>query len=176
MRALVAPWRRHHALTDVDPQALREEGVRLVLLDRDNTCVPRDVAEPPAEVVEWVARARDAGLALTLVSNNCHSHDLARTASTLGIPFVGFALKPAPFGLWRAMDLAGVAAEQTVLVGDQLFTDILGGRTAGVRVVLVDPQSTCDLPYTLVLRRLESRLLRDIPYDAPVARPRGASE
>ena len=64
----------------VDVQVLVDEGVRLVLLDRDNTCVPRDAQAAPAEVVAWLDAARAAGLSLCLVSNNFHSSQVGRTA------------------------------------------------------------------------------------------------
>ena len=64
----------------VDVDGLVAQGVRLVLLDRDNTCVPRDAKAAPAEVAAWLVRAREAGLELCLVSNNFHTSHVSRTA------------------------------------------------------------------------------------------------
>ena len=91
----------------VDVDELVSSGVRLVLLDRDNTCVPRDAASAPAEVLAWLDRAREAGLGLCLVSNNFHSSQVGRTARELGVEVVDHAMKPAPFALARAMRLMG---------------------------------------------------------------------
>ncbi len=162
---LWAPWRRVHALRDLDPAELEALGVRLVLLDRDNTCVPRGETDPTDEVVAWCAEARGVGLALALVSNNWDREGLERTSSQLECPVVSFAMKPLPHGLRRAMAEAGVPREQTILVGDQLFTDVLAGRLAGVRVALVDPQSERDLFYAKPMRKVERRLLRGVPYE-----------
>ncbi len=160
----LTPWCRVHALSEVDPAELRALGFRLVLLDRDNTCVPRGESDPAPDVVAWCERARERGLRLALVSNNWSVRALRQTSEALSAPVVTFAMKPLPFGLQRAMDAAGVPKEQTVLVGDQLFTDGLGASMAKIPVILVDPQSTKDLFYTRLLRPVEARLMASVPY------------
>ena len=149
----------------VDIDWLVREGVRLVLLDRDNTCVPRDAKQAPAEVLSWLERAREAGLSLWLVSNNFHSSQVGRTARELGVSVVDHAMKPAPFALRRAMRRAGVGPEATVMIGDQVFTDVVAGNLAGVRTVLVRPQSRSDLWYTHVFRVFERLALLGISFD-----------
>ncbi len=153
------------ALPLVDADALVREGVRLVLLDRDNTCVPRDASVAPAEVTAWLDRARDAGLALCLVSNNFHTSHVSRTARELGVGFVDHAMKPLPVALRRAMRRAGVGPEATVMIGDQVFTDVAAGNLAGVRTVLVRPQSRTDLWYTHVFRVFERLALRGVAFE-----------
>lgn len=149
----------------VDVDELVSSGVRLVLLDRDNTCVPRDAESAPAEVLAWLDRARDAGLGLCLVSNNFHSSQVGRTARELGVEVVDHAMKPAPFALARAMRLMGASREETVMIGDQVFTDVAAGNLAGVRTILVRPQSRKDLWYTHVFRVFERLALRNVTFD-----------
>lgn len=150
-------------LLDVDE--LVADGVRLVLLDRDNTCVPRDAAEPPAEVMAWLDRAREAGLKLCLVSNNFHSSQVRGSAEHMGVDVVDHAMKPLPFALVRAMRLMGSMPGETVMIGDQVFTDVVAGNLAGVRSVLVRPQSRRDLWYTHVFRVFERLALRGVTFD-----------
>ena len=150
-------------LLDVDE--LVADGVRLVLLDRDNTCVPRDAAEPPAEVMAWLDRAREAGLKLCLVSNNFHSSQVRGSAEHMGVDVVDHAMKPLPFALVRAMRLMGSMPGETVMIGDQVFTDVVAGNLAGVRSVLVRPQSRKDLWYTHVFRVFERLALRGVTFD-----------
>ena len=150
-------------LLDVDE--LVADGVRLVLLDRDNTCVPRDAAEPPAEVMAWLDRAREAGLKLCLVSNNFHSSQVRGSAEHMGVDVVDHAMKPLPFALVRAMRLMGSMPGETVMIGDQVFTDVVAGNLAGVRTVLVRPQSRKDLWYTHVFRVFERLALRGVTFD-----------
>lgn len=153
------------SLPKVDVDALVAGGVRLVLLDRDNTCVPRDAREAPADVRDWVCRARAAGLGLCLVSNNFHSGAVGATAAELGIPVVDHAMKPAPFALRRAMRETGHQPAETCMIGDQVFTDVLAGRLAGARTILVRPQSPSDLWYTHLLRALERLALRGVAFE-----------
>ena len=150
-------------LLDVDE--LVADGVRLVLLDRDNTCVPRDAAEPPAEVMAWLDRAREAGLKLCLVSNNFHSSQVRGSAEHMGVDVVDHAMKPLPFALVRAMRLMGSMPGETVMIGDQVFTDVVAGNLAGVRTVLVRPQSRKDLWYTHVFRVFERLALHNVAFD-----------
>lgn len=155
--APLTPWRSVASLPDLSLDLLEEEGVRLVLVDRDNTVVPRDSGIIPEDVRAWLEAARARGIALCLVSNNFHSSQVSQTARDLDIPVVDHAMKPAPFALLAACRRCGVPPEQTVLVGDQVFTDVLAAHLASVRAVLVEPQSSEDLWYTRVMRLVEPR-------------------
>lgn len=153
--SLVRPWRLKRAITDVNVEELLSLGVRCVLFDRDNTVVPRDTGVAPAEVMEWISRVRAAGIALCMVSNNFHTQQVEASAADLGCAVVHHAMKPAPFAVRRALLLVGVEAREAVLIGDQVFTDVMAGNLAGVRTILVEPQSTSDLWYTHIFRVFE---------------------
>lgn len=153
--SLVRPWRRERAITDVDVDELAATGVRCVLFDRDNTVVPRDTGVAPESVMDWICRVREAGIALCMVSNNFHSQQVEASAAELGCAVVHHAMKPAPFAVRRALALVGVDASEAVLIGDQVFTDVMAGNLAGVRTILVEPQSTSDLWYTHIFRVFE---------------------
>lgn len=153
------------SLPQVSVDELVDAGVRLVLLDRDNTCVPRDADVPPAEVMTWLDRAREAGLRLCLVSNNFHSSQVRASAAQMGVEAVDHAMKPLPFALVRAMRLMGAVPGETVMIGDQVFTDVCAGSLAGVRTILVRPQSRRDLWYTHVFRVFERLALRGVEFD-----------
>ena len=153
--SLVRPWRRERAITDVDVDELAASGVRCVLFDRDNTVVPRDTGVAPEPVMDWICRVREAGIALCMVSNNFHSQQVEASAAELGCAVVHHAMKPAPFAVRRALAIVGVDASEAVLIGDQVFTDVMAGNLAGVRTILVEPQSTSDLWYTHIFRVFE---------------------
>jgi hypothetical protein len=90
-------------------------------------------------------------------------------ADSLGFDMVAKALKPLPFGFKSAMKRHGATPSNTAVIGDQMFTDILGGNLLGIKTVLVLPLSESDLPHTLVLRRLERLALgerRPLPQGA----------
>lgn len=150
-------------LIDVDD--LRARGIRCVLVDRDNTLVPRDTNEPPAEVTKWIADLKKRGIAVCMVSNNFHTDAVCASADEIGCAVVHHAMKPAPVAIKVALLMLGVPAEQTVLVGDQLLTDVLAGNLAGVQTILVRPQSTKDLWYTQLFRKVEHLVLNNAKYE-----------
>ena len=84
-------------------------------------------------------------------------------AQRLGLPIIPNARKPLPRGFRRALSLLGVPREALLVVGDQLFTDVIGAKLFGVRVILVDPIVRRDPLNTWPLRVLERWLLRDLP-------------
>ena len=162
--SLLRPGRYLPAVTCLDLEGLWAAGKRVLLLDRDNTLVPRDARRAPDDVVAWLAHARSIGFRLCLVSNNW-AKNVRPDAEQFGAQLVSRAAKPLPFGLWRALRKVGGRPSEAVLVGDQVFTDVLGARLAGIDSVLVRPQAEKDLAHTLVLRRVEALVLAGVPVE-----------
>ncbi len=153
------------AIELVDVDWLVDAGVRCVLMDRDNTCVPRDASVAPPAVLAWIDRVHAAGISTCVVSNNFHSRQVERSARELGSEVVHHAMKPAPFAVWAALRKMGVTAEEALLIGDQVYTDVVAGNLAGVRTILVRPQSRTDLWYTHILRVFERMILRGHTFE-----------
>ena len=126
-------------VTDISPQKLAEKGIKLVLADLDNTLVPYQVSEPTAELFAWKQALNEAGITLFILSNSRKPTRPGDFARKLGIDFIGHAGKPKRKGYLCAMERVGVTPEQTVMVGDQIFTDTWGGHNAGVAPLLVKP-------------------------------------
>ena len=127
------------SIYDIDWPALARGGVRLVLADLDNTLVPYSAAAPSGRLLEWKAELDSLGLTLFVLSNSRKSRRCPDFCAQLGVPFLRRAGKPGTDGFLRAMAEQGVGPGQTVMVGDQLFTDALGANRAGVPVYLVKP-------------------------------------
>lgn len=149
----------------IDLDALAASGVRAILLDLDNTLLPRDTNVVPDELKAWAHALHDRHFAVVLVSNNWHER-VHHVASELGFDLVDKAIKPLPFAFMAALRRAKARPREAVMIGDQIFTDILGGRLLGMRTILVAPLSKTDLPHTLLLRRLEALVLRGRTPDA----------
>ena len=147
------------SVTKVDLDGLWERGVRCLLLDLDNTLLPRDTGVVPDDVRAWLDAARDRGFALHLVSNNWHSTVFAE-AEALGLPIIHKSMKPFPAAYIVARRRMGVTRRQAVAIGDQLMTDVLGAHLSGMKAILLLPQATKDLKHTLLLRRIERLILR----------------
>lgn len=156
--ALLSPDHYYTDVTRIDLGALRSEGVDTLLIDIDNTILPRDTGEMADELSAWANTLLGEGFKVCLVSNNWHAH-VKRIADALGFCMVPRALKPLPFGFLQALKLVGSRRKNAAIIGDQMFTDILGGKLVGMTTILVSPLSESDLWHTLILRRIERRLL-----------------
>jgi len=127
------------SISHIDPAALAAKGIKLVLADLDNTLVPYQVTEPTQEVFAWKQALEEQGIELFLLSNSRRPTRPSHFAQCLGIDFIGHAGKPKKGGYLRALERTGCTPEQTVMVGDQIFTDTLGAVRMGIVPLLVEP-------------------------------------
>jgi len=141
-------------LADVSLEDLWRRNFRGLIIDLDNTvCGYHESALAPG-VREWVLAAKARGFALVLVSNNFRER-VAAVGAQLDVPAVPNALKPLPQGFLAALRRLGTRRDQTVVIGDQLFTDVLGAKLLGLHAVLTQPLVPKDFPLTRVLRLME---------------------
>lgn len=129
-------------------------GFHNVLLDVDNTILSRDTHEVPRDAGVWLAKARDAGITFCLVSNNWHE-GVYQLANRLSLPIVAKAVKPLPPAFLIALNKINAKRDNTVVVGDQLVTDVMGAHFLGMKAYLLAPLVEQDLPHTLLLRNFE---------------------
>lgn len=158
--SLIGPNLYLRRVQDIDLEDLRARGIDTLLVDLDNTLLPRDTGTLSSDVVEWVSILAEQGFTAVLVSNNWH-HRVHEVAKELNLSLVAKAVKPLPFAFLTALSIAGATRKRAAVVGDQLFTDVLGGGLLGIFTILVVPLSSSDLWHTLLLRRLERVLLGD---------------
>jgi len=125
-------------VTDISPELLREMGVRALLLDVDNTIAPYSSRVPAAGAEEWAKSLCRQGFRVVIVSNN-YKKRVGRFAAGLGLDFISFALKPLPAGYIRAARRLKTPLRECAVIGDQIFTDILGANLCGMRSVLLSP-------------------------------------
>lgn len=156
--ALFRPKEYFASVLDIDPAELAARGFKALVLDVDNTLMPRTKEQVSADVLAWVESCRAAGLE-TLVLSNSFQDRVVHAVEQLGCRFIGKAMKPLPGGFKKAQELLGIPVKQMVMVGDQTYTDILGANLAGAHSILVLPCGSEDLPHTRVLRKLDALLL-----------------
>lgn len=140
------PWRQARSIYDLTGESLEKAGVRLLLADLDNTLCPYSVQEPDEALRAWLANLTAHGVTLFLLSNSRKPRRAAHFAQALGIPYLGHAGKPKTGGFAKALAQQGEEAAACAMVGDQIFTDILGANRAGVRSILVRPISLAGNP------------------------------
>lgn len=161
--ALFKPKARIDKMIDLTPEQLRAWGVRTLLLDIDNTMTTHDNPIPAEGVPEWIARMKEAGVKMIVVSNN-NGERVRKFSELLGLDFEGRALKPLPVGFRRACRRLGVKLRETAVIGDQIFTDMLGGNLLGAYTVWTVPYLLEDskrFRFKRALERLLVKLWRD---------------
>lgn len=158
MFRLFKPHYRIHCVWELMPERLRQWGFQALLLDVDCTLTRYHRADPLPEVAHWLAQIRAAGFRLCLVSNGLGPR-IEQFAERLALPCVSRALKPMPWGIWRAVAKLECPPAQTAIVGDQVFADIMAGRLAGIRTILVDPIHPEEEPWWTRMKRLPERVV-----------------
>lgn len=162
MLNLLCPKEYISSIFEVDLDSLRKKGISLLLLDLDNTLVEWHKKEASSEIVEWFSTAQGKGFCLCILSNNSKKR-VAEIADFLEVPFIHKAVKPRRKAFQKAMDLLGYGPESTGVIGDQIFTDILGGNRLGLYTILVMPLTNKDFVGTkLINRQLEKLVLRKL--------------
>lgn len=140
---------------DLVPHELWRRGIRALLFDLDNTLVGGFEHVPDPTLAQAVGSLRAAGFALMVLSNS-PARRVDPIASRLGMPAIGNARKPLPQGFSRALTLLGRTPAETAMVGDTLWTDIVGANLIGITSVLIRPLTDQE--------HLLSRLLRIPEY------------
>ncbi len=148
-------------MADVRAELLRQWGIRGIALDLDNTIVPwyTDAIAPGVEA--WVQMVRALDIRMCLLTNNygAQAKDVARR---LDLPLVRGALKPLPSAFARCLRELQTDAASALSVGDQLFTDVLGAKLAGMRAVYVRPIAGQVFLTTRFFRMIERPVLAQL--------------
>ena len=123
-------------ITDISADFLSEHEIRLLLMDFDNTMLPYTTNVPTENLLRWIQEMKAAGVTLCIVSNS-HKDRIPNFSEKYQVPCVIRALKPGGRGIREAMKRFHMDRKQTALVGDQIFTDVLGANLAGVSSIAV---------------------------------------
>lgn len=157
---MLKPRARLKSVTAITPEWLRERGLKAILLDLDNTLVPyKTYGEAPQGLLEWLQILKEAGIQVMLVSNGSRRR-VHYWREKLEVPGFGPAGKPW-FGFRKALRRLALSPREVAVVGDQLFTDVLGGNLIGAYTVLVPPLSKREMGYTRLVRKLERWVLQN---------------
>jgi HAD superfamily phosphatase (TIGR01668 family) len=159
MFELFKPTYQVDSIDSIPVEKLKRHGIRGLIIDLDNTMTPWNDLEVGPKVAQWFNELKDAGVGACVVSNNKRKQRVAVVAEHLGIPFVFRATKPRRKAFRAGMEILGTDAMDTAVIGDQLFTDILGGNRLGLCTILVLPISDREFIGTRFMRQMERVLV-----------------
>ena len=125
------------SITSLTPELLSRRGIRLLMLDFDNTIVTYYSVIPTQQMEQWLRAMPASGIQLCIVSNS-KSDRVQRFCAERNLDCIIRAKKPRGKGIRECLAKYDIPASQAALAGDQIFTDVLGANAQGVISILVD--------------------------------------
>jgi len=145
----------------VQPEDLKKRGIKGIITDLDNTLIEWDRPNATPKLEQWFLNMKEQGIQVTVVSNN-NEQRVKDFADPLGIPFIHSARKPFVRAFKRAIQEMNLKADEVVVIGDQLLTDVLGGNRVGLYTILVVPVAQTDGLVTRFNRKIERRIMSNM--------------
>ena len=136
---------------------LRKNKIKALILDVDNTLIDYD-KNLEEETIKWAENLKDKGIKLYILSNSNKKEKVETVAEKLKIDYEYFAKKPLKKGFKKVQQKLQENSENIGVVGDQIFTDVLGGNRCKMFTILVDPIAEKDIWITLLKRPLENAI------------------
>lgn len=159
MHTLLCPDVMVDSVFDINIDELKQQGIKGIILDLDNTIIPWDSADMCPKITDWLRNILASGFKVAIVSNNWHNRVQA-IAAMFDIPFVSRAYKPAKTGFKNALQTLELSPDAVAMVGDQMFTDVLGGNRLGLYTIWVKPINTREFVGTRITRQMEKLAVR----------------
>ena len=135
---LLKPKIKLNRVTDISAPILKKHGIKALILDVDNTLSTHHGEVLTDGLEDWLQKMKKNGVKLVILSNSKQTR-VEPFANKINLPFISMGLKPLPFKFSSARKLLGTKRRETAIVGDQIFTDTLGGNLYGVTTILLDP-------------------------------------
>jgi len=142
------------SIYSINYEKLLSDGIKCLLFDLDNTCVPYVEKEPNKKLKDLFDRLKYMGFKVIIFSN-APKKRLEPFKNTLLVDCSYSSKKPSKRKFLKVLKIFNFDLSEVAIVGDQLFTDIYGGNRVGIKTILVNPMSDKDMPLTKVLRLLE---------------------
>lgn len=157
----------HHSFFDIDFKDLYNKGYRYIITDLDNTLISYDEKLPTKQIHNAIESLKSMGFSIVLLSNN-HQKRIQTFVDDLDINGYANARKPLLVGLKKALKSIDGEKDKTVVIGDQVVTDILGANRFNTYSILVNPlKKKTEKWYTKINRRLEYRMLDKLKRQQP---------
>lgn len=135
---LLKPDIKLNKITDIDLKLLEKFQIKALVLDVDNTLSTHHGEVLTDGLEDWLKKMKENNIGLVILSNSKEKR-VKPFAEKINLPFISLGLKPLPFKFSSALKVLGVKKKETAIVGDQIFTDTLGGNLYGVKTILLDP-------------------------------------
>ena len=142
---------------------LQKNKLKALILDVDNTLIDYN-RKMSSEVKQWAKDLRGQGMKLYILSNTNQKEKVEEVANKIGVPYINLAKKPLKSGFLEVQKELGEKPENIGVVGDQIFTDVIGGNRCKMFTILVEPINKKDFWYTAWKRPLENKIKKKYLY------------
>ena len=149
------------SVLDIKIGFLLKNKIKALILDVDNTLIDyyKNLSD---EIVTWSHELQGQGIKMYILSNTNKKEKVEKVAKKLEIKYEYFAKKPSKKGFIKVQKELNLKSEAIAVVGDQIFTDVIGGNRCKMFTILVDPIDKKDFWYTAWKRPIEDRIKRKI--------------
>lgn len=156
---LLKPDIKLKKITDINLGLLEKHNIKTLILDVDNTMSTHHGDVLTDGLMDWIEKMLGAGIKLIVLSNSKEER-VKPFAEKIGLPYKSLGLKPLPFGYLKAVKMSDSKRCESAIVGDQIFTDVLGGNAVGVKTILLTPIKLEDGISFKLRRRLEKLIFK----------------
>lgn len=136
----------------IDYDKLAQDGIKCLLFDLDNTCVPYSDTEPNKKLCDLFEMLKDMDFKIIIFSN-ATKRRIKPFKDKLNVDALAKASKPRKKNFLKIIKMFKYDLSEVAIIGDQLFKDILGGNRVGIKTILVNPMSKKDMFLTTIIFR-----------------------
>lgn len=145
---------------EITYELLQKNNIKGIILDVDNTLIDY-YKNMPDGVEKWCKDLQNKGIKFCIASNSNKKEKIKNVSEKLGIPYIYFAKKPLKIGLNKAKKIMDLQNSEVAVVGDQIFTDILGANRCKMFSILVEPIKEKDILITIIKRPIENLIKKN---------------
>ncbi len=158
------PKEYFNSVKDISLELLNKYNIKGLILDVDNTLINLE-RKMPEGVSDWAKNLKDNGIKICLLSNSNKVDKVGAVARILNVPYIFFGKKPLKSGFLRAKELLKLNNENIAVVGDQIFTDVIGANRCNMFSILVKPLEEKDYLITRMKRPIEKLIIKNYERD-----------
>jgi len=158
-KPFLCPHLYYSSIYDIDLDNLKSLNIKGLIIDLDNTLLPHHHHIVSEELKLWVKNLKKRDFRICVISNS-RAYKVKKISNKLQVPFIFNAIKPLTWSFRKATKILGLDKKHIAIVGDQMFTDILGGKLFKIFTILLKPMNPHEHWWTRKLRIIERKLLR----------------
>ena len=158
---ILYPKAHFNNVKEISIEFLEKNNIKALILDVDNTLIDYD-KKLEVSTIEWANKLKESGIKLYILSNTNKKEKVEKVSKELKIKYEYFAKKPLKIGFKKVQKELQEKSENIGVVGDQIFTDIIGGNRCNMFTILVDPVDSKDFWYTAWKRPLEDKIKKKL--------------